>query len=69
MVDQTYISEPAAMRILRCDGDFTDIAARAVLSHGRKQSVSGANYYPMSYIYKRARANASRHEANAWAAA
>jgi hypothetical protein len=66
MSDSTYISEAAALRILRQDGDFTDIGARAVLSHSRKQSMGDAVYYPMNYIYKRARANAARPEPDAW---
>lgn len=60
MADQTYISEAAALRILRERGDFTDSQARIVLAHSLKQSFDGATYYPMSYIYKRAKANAAK---------
>jgi hypothetical protein len=60
MTDETYISEAAALRILRQIGDFTDNQARIVLMHSKRQDVSGAPYYPMRYIYKRARDNAAR---------
>lgn len=69
MTDETFISEPAAMRILRHDGDFTDCQARIVLNHSRKQSIGGDSYYPMRYVYKRARDNAAKPEPNAWAVA
>lgn len=66
MSDSTYISEAAALRILRQEGDFTESQARIVLLHSRKQSMAGADYYPMRYIYKRARDNAAKPEPNAW---
>lgn len=62
MADATYISEPAALRILRDQGDFTDCQARIVLAHSRKQSFDGVPYYPMSYIYRRAATNAARQQ-------
>ena len=54
MSDQTYISEAAALRILMQQGDYSENQARIILMHSLKQSFSGANYYPMKYIYKRA---------------
>lgn len=60
MADETYISEAAAMRILCGQGDFSECQARIVLGHSLKQSFSGADYFPMKYIYKRARDNAAR---------
>ena len=62
MADETYISEHAAMQVLTRDGDFTHGQAAIVLLHSKKQGVSGANYYPMGYVYKRANANALRPE-------
>lgn len=61
-MSDTYISEAAAMRILTQDGDFHESQARIVLGHSRKQSMDGATYYPMTYIYKRATENAARAE-------
>lgn len=66
MSDETFISEAAAMRILRHDGDFTECQARIVLSHSSKQAMGDATYYPMRYVYKRARDNAARPEPDAW---
>lgn len=60
MTDEPYLSQAAALRILRQEGDFTDAQARIVLMHSKSQDVSGAPYYPMRYIYKRARDNAAR---------
>ena len=65
MTDDTYISEAAALRILRQDGDFTDAQARIILAHSKSQAFSGAPYYPMRYVYKRARDNATRPEPSA----
>ena len=60
MADETFISEAAAMRILRQEGDFTESQARIVLNHSRKQAMGGGTYYPMTYVYKRAAANARK---------
>jgi hypothetical protein len=60
MTDETYISEAAALRILRQKGDFTDNQARIVLLHSKRKEVGGAPYYPTRYIYKRARDRAAR---------
>jgi hypothetical protein len=60
MASDTYISEAAAMRVLMRDGDFCASQARIVLTHSRKQSFDGTDYYPMGYIYKRAKDNAAR---------
>ena len=57
MPGSTYISEASAMRILISEGDFTENQARIVLAHSLKQSFDGATYYPMNYIYKRAKEN------------
>jgi len=65
-MSDTYISEAAAMRILMQEGDFHESQARIVLGHSRKQSFSGGTYYPMTYVYKRARDNAARPDNNAW---
>lgn len=54
-MSETYISEFAALRILRTDGDYSEPQARIILSHSRKQTMDGAPYYPMAYIYKRAK--------------
>lgn len=62
MSDSTYISEQSAMNILRNAGDFTQCQAKIVLMHSLKQSFNGADYYPMKYIYKRARDNAARQD-------
>lgn len=55
MADATYISERAALRILMQEGDYTESQARIILGHSKKQAAMGATYYPMDYIYKRAR--------------
>ena len=60
MADTTYISEASALLILTQDGDMVESQARAILSHSRKQSFDGCSYYPMSYIYRRAKAFASK---------
>jgi hypothetical protein len=54
MID-TYISEAAAMRILQTQGDYSENQARIILLHSLKQSMDGATYYPMKYIYQRAK--------------
>lgn len=60
MADQTYISEAAALRILIQNGDFTEAQARIVLSHSHGMRMDGADYFPMKYIYQRAKTNARR---------
>lgn len=54
-MDEAYISEAAALRILRQEGDYTESQARIILGHSRKRDMFGGTYYPMAYIYKRAR--------------
>ena len=59
-MDEMHIHESRAMSILRQEGDFTENQARIVLLHSRKESYNGATYYPMGYIYKRAKDNAEK---------
>lgn len=54
-MSDTYISEATAMRILRTQGDYSENQARIILLHSLKQSMDGATYYPMKYIYQRAK--------------
>lgn len=54
-MSDTYISESAAMRILQQEGDYSADQAKIILNHSRKQTFDGATYYPMSYVYKRAK--------------
>ena len=62
MGDQMYIHEARALAILIDEGDFHPSQAAIVLGHSRKQTLDGATYYPMTYIHKRAAANAARIE-------
>jgi hypothetical protein len=61
-MSDTYVSERAALRILIQDGEFTEAQARIVLAHSLKQTMDGGTYYPMTYIYKRAKAHALKTE-------
>lgn len=51
--DESFISERAALTILMTHGDYAESQARTILTHSRKVSYDGGNYYPMSYIYAR----------------
>jgi hypothetical protein len=51
----TYISESAAMRVLQQEGDYSATQAKTILNHSLKQTFDGVTYYPMSYVYKRAK--------------
>jgi len=62
MKDETFISERQALSVLMQDGDYTESQARIILGHSRKMAYDGGNYYPMSYIYKRADEGKNRQD-------
>ena len=61
--DETFISERQALSILMTQGYYAESQARAILAHSRKIAYNGGDYYPMSYIYKRAKGDAKKNPA------
>lgn len=59
-MSDTYISEAAALRILMQEGEYAESQAQIVLNHSLRANIMGGNYYPMDYIYKRAKEHRER---------